>query len=512
MQQSIRHFVFIALRILWTSFCLFALSAKAEEILTALPQVVANSLERNQIPKDSVSISVIEIESARPGKNTSKNILDWRATEVMNPASTMKLLTTLAGLDILGPQYRWRTNIYTDGFFRQGVLKGNLYLQGTGDPKLIPEELAKLMKSLRALGIQRIDGNLFFDRSAYAPEVMEHNTIDGEALRAYNVPPDALLYAFRTLSFQLSKSRSAEFIDISYTPALSQLRIDNQMQLVDRSCDNWKSDLRFYLDPEGTTKTNQQLVAQFSGAFPSACKGVNYNVVALDANTFLTQGFAAAWELAGGTWAKAPIGKNGNVPLAARLLLQFEGINLADDILDINKYSNNVMARQVLLTLALEKMGKPATTSNGELVIQSWLKQNGLDFPGLVIENGSGLSRTEAISAAQMNQLLFTARNLPVGEIFYNSLPIAGTDGTMRNRLMAQLRKFLHLKKKPEARIKTGSLADVRAISGYVISKSGKLYAVTSLINHPNAWKGLEAHDQLLAWLLEDGPEPKHAR
>ena len=512
MQQSIRHFVFIALRILWTSFCIFALPAKAEEIRTVLPQAVAISLARSQIPQDSVSISVVEIESARPGKNTSKNILDWRATEVMNPASTMKLLTTLAGLDILGPQYRWRTNIYTDGFIRQGVLKGNLYLQGTGDPKLIPEELSKLMKSLQALGIQRIDGNLFFDRSAYAPEVMEHNTIDGEALRAYNVPPDPLLYAFRTLSFQLGKSRSAEFIDISYTPALSQLRIDNQMQLVDRSCDNWKSDLRFNLDPESTTKTNQPLVAQFSGAFPSACKGVNYNVVALDANTFLTQGFAAAWELAGGTWAKTPIGKNGNVPLAARLLMEFEGINLADDVVDINKYSNNVMARQVLLTLALEKMGKPATTSNGQLVIQSWLKQNGLDFPGLVIENGSGLSRTEAISAEQMNQLLFTARNLPVGEIFYNSLPIAGTDGTMRNRLMTQLRKFLHLKKKPEARIKTGSLADVRAISGYVVSKSGKLYAVTSLINHPNAWRGLEAHDQLLAWLLEDGPEPKHAR
>ena len=512
MHQSIRHFVFIALRILWTGFCIFALPAKAEEIRTVLPQAVAISLARSQIPQDSVSISVVEIESARPGKNTSKNILDWRATEVMNPASTMKLLTTLAGLDILGPQYRWRTNIYTDGFIRQGVLKGNLYLQGTGDPKLIPEELSKLMKSLQALGIQRIDGNLFFDRSAYAPEVMEHNTIDGEALRAYNVPPDPLLYAFRTLSFQLGKSRSAEFIDISYTPALSQLRIDNQMQLVDRSCDNWKSDLRFNLDPESTTKSNQPLVAQFSGAFPSACKGVNYNVVALDANTFLTQGFAAAWELAGGTWAKTPIGKNGNVPLAARLLMEFEGINLADDVVDINKYSNNVMARQVLLTLSLEKMGKPATTSNGQLVIQSWLKQNGLDFPGLVIENGSGLSRTEAISAEQMNQLLFTARNLPVGEIFYNSLPIAGTDGTMRNRLMTQLRKFLHLKKKPEARIKTGSLADVRAISGYVVSKSGKLYAVTSLINHPNAWRGLEAHDQLLAWLLEDGPEPKHAR
>ena len=484
-----------------------------------MPQAVASSLERNQIPKDAVSISVVEIDTPRNGKAVAKNILDWHANEPMNPASTMKLLTTLTGLDILGPQYRWRTNIYTDGIIRQGVLKGNLYLQGSGDPKLVPEELAKLMKALQGLGIQKIDGNLFFDRSAYAPSVMEHNTIDGESLRAYNVPPDPLLYAFRTLSFQLGKSRTADFIDISYSPLMSQLQIDNQMQLVERPCDNWKSNLRFNLDPEAgvsntgnTPRTDQALIAQFSGAFPNGCKGVYYNVVALDANTFLTQGFAAAWEQAGGTWAKPPVGQSATVPITARLLLQFEGIKLSDDVQDINKYSNNVMARQLLLTLALEKMGKPATTENGDLVIQSWLKQMGLDFPGLVIENGSGLSRNEAISAEHMNQLLLLARNLPASEIFYNSLPLAGTDGTMRNRLMTQLRKFLHLKKKPEVRMKTGSLADVRAISGYVLSKSGKLYAVTSFINHPNAWRGLEAHDQLLSWLLEDGPEPKHAR
>ena len=494
-------------------FCLASCFTFANEIAPqAIPRSVINSLERNQIPLDTVSISVSQIKPGRPGKHTAQKVLDWRSGDPMNPASTMKLLTTLSGLDILGPHYRWRTNIYTDGVIRQGVLEGNLYLQGSGDPKLVPEELAKMMKDLQGLGIQKIDGNLFFDRSAYAQSVMEHNTIDGESLRAYNVPPDPLLYAFRTLSFQLGKSRTADFIDISYTPALSQLKVSNQMQLVNRSCDNWKSNIRFNLDPEGVSNTDQPLTAQFSGAFPSACKGVSFNVVALDANTFLTQGFAAAWELSGGTWTHAPVGKNGTVPLAARLLLQFEGIPLSDDILDINKYSNNVMARQVLLTLALEKMGKPATTANGDLVIQSWLKQNSLDFQGLVIENGSGLSRNEAISSSQMNQILLTARNLPVGDLFYNSLPIAGTDGTMRNRLMSQLRKFLYFKKKPEARIKTGSLADVRAISGYVLSKSGKMYAVTSFINHTNAWKGLEAHDQLISWLLEDGPEPKHAR
>jgi D-alanyl-D-alanine carboxypeptidase/D-alanyl-D-alanine-endopeptidase (penicillin-binding protein 4) len=487
--------------------------ANQEASLQYIPKVVAASLEKNQIPKAAISISVVQIEPGRPGKVIAKTALDWRSKEAMNPASTMKLVTTLTGLDILGPQYRWRTNIYTDGLIRQGILKGNLYLQGTGDPKLIPEELAKMMKALQNLGIQKIDGNLFFDRSAYAPNVMEHNTIDGESLRAYNVPPDPLLYAFRTLSFQLGKSRTADFIDISYTPTLSQLKVINQMQLVDQSCDSWRNNIRFNLEPESDiANSNQPLTAQFSGSFPNACNGVNYNVVAVDANTFLTQGFTAAWELAGGSWIKAPTGKSGIVPLAARLLLQFEGINLADNVLDINKFSNNVMARQLMLTLALEKMGKPATTENGELVIQSWLKSQGLQFPELIIENGSGLSRNEAISAWHLNQVLVAARNLSVADTFYNSLPIAGTDGTMRNRLMTHLRKFLHLKKKPEARIKTGSLADVRSISGYVMSKSGKMYAVTSFINHPNAWRGLDAHDQLLAWLLDDGPEPKHAR
>ena len=506
------------LTFLWTFLLLATLVHSAELLaqeaaLQYIPKSVANSLDKNQIPREAISISVVEIKPDRAGKISAKTKVDWRSQQAMNPASTMKLVTTLSSLDILGPEYRWRTNLYTDGLIRQGTLKGNLYLQGTGDPKLIPEELSKMMKALQNLGIQKIDGNLFFDRSAYSPSVMVHNTIDGESLRAYNVPPDPLLYAFRTLYFQLGKSRTADFIDISYTPPLSQLKIINQMQLVNQSCDNWKSNIRFNLHPEGiSTNTDQALTAQFSGSLPNGCKAVNYNVVALDANTFLTQGFAAAWELAGGSWAQPPSGKTGAVPLASRLLLQFEGISLADDVQDINKYSNNVMARQLMLTLALEKMGKPATTENGELVIQSWLKNLGLQFPELVIENGSGLSRNEAISAEHMNQLLLAARNLSVADTFYNSLPIAGADGTMKNRLIAQLRKFLHLKKKPEARIKTGALADVRAISGYVMSKSGKMYAVTSFINHSNAGRGLEAHDQLLAWLLEDGPEPKQAR
>jgi len=201
MKKRIYRLTHLLLAILWIGLSCTPITTKARDL--SIPAAITNSLERNQIPLDAVSISVVEIEPNKLGKHTGKSVLEWRAQNAMNPASTMKIITTLAGLDVLGPQYRWQTKIFTDGFIRQGILKGNLYLQGSGDPKLIPEELAKLMKDLQALGIQKIDGNLFFDRSAYAPSVMEHSTIDGESLRAYNVQPDPLLYAFRTLSFQI---------------------------------------------------------------------------------------------------------------------------------------------------------------------------------------------------------------------------------------------------------------------------------------------------------------------
>lgn len=474
--------------------------------------MVWQSLAKNQIPRDAVSISVLELPSTAGGN--AREILDWRAKQSMNPASTIKLLTTLAALDLLGPQYRWNTNLYTDGQIKNGLLKGNLYLRGSGDPKLVPEELEQMMKSLRDLGIQRIDGNLIFDRSAYSPEVMEHTTIDGESMRAYNVPPDPLLYAFRTLSFQLNQTNTSNGVAISYTPALAYFKINNRLRTSKQNCDDWQRKMQFELIKHvgSESKNSDQLSAQFTGELPSACKNITYNVVALDANTFLTLGFAAAWELAGGSWVKQPQGKSGEVPLFARPLLEFQGGPLIHAVNDINKLSNNVMARQLFLTLSLERIGKPASIGASDRVMQAWLKQRGLHFPELVLENGSGLSRNEAISARHLNDLLITARQLPSGDLFVQSLPLAGSDGTMKNRLIKQLRQFLHLKTKPEARIKTGSLTEVRTISGYVISQSGKTYAVSSFINHPNAFRGIDAHDQLLTWLLTGGPEPKQAR
>lgn len=485
-----------------------------------IPIAVEQALKRSGIPRDSLSIAVSEIPTPANPKPATRSILSWRDEIAMNPASTIKLLTTLVALDVLGPKYRWKTELLTDGTIRDGTLKGNIYFVGHGDPKWIPEELETITKRLRSMGIQRIDGNLVFDRSAYASQVMEESTIDGETLRAYNVPPDPLLYAFRTLSFQINPNKNGDGYQISYSPKLARFTIKNDILVSSAPCDASKRNVRLEIVPNPSeiassqlkNKTALQWQAIFSGELPQNCRGLSVNVVKFDPDTFLTLGFTAAWEDAGGAWVRPPRGQAGAVPVFARPLLTFEGLSLLDASQDINKFSNNVMARQVFLTLALERVGKPANIASAENVVQAWLQQRGLFFPELIIENGSGLSRHEAISARNLNQLLIAAQNLPIAETFANTLPAAGSEGTMRNRLIHQLRKFLHLKHKPEARIKTGSLNHVRTISGYVFSKSGRMYAVTSFINDPKANRGQEVHDQLLTWLLEDGPDPKEAR
>ena len=144
----------------------YAAAQSTERGSNRIPQSVEQAIKRSGISKDSISISVTEIPVSTNPKSQSRTILTWRDEVSMNPASTIKLLTTLVALDILGPKYRWRTDLFTDGVIKNGTLKGNIYFLGHGDPKLIPEELSKLTNKLRELGIQHIDGNLIYDRSA----------------------------------------------------------------------------------------------------------------------------------------------------------------------------------------------------------------------------------------------------------------------------------------------------------------------------------------------------------
>jgi D-alanyl-D-alanine carboxypeptidase/D-alanyl-D-alanine-endopeptidase (penicillin-binding protein 4) len=306
---------------------------------------------------------------------------------------------------------------------------------------------------------------------------------------------------------------------------MSNFSIENNLSVVDGPCTNWRDGITMSLK----TEKNSTWIASFNGDYPSACSTANWNIVATDNDQFLSQSLIAAWEDLGGKWGKKPAIKSGQLTESFRPIVTHFGIPLYESVKDINKLSNNVMARQVLLTLAIEKNGAPGNTDNGNMVVKSWLKKYQLDMPELIIENGSGLSRIERISSKHLNQVLLLGLNSSTRDYFTESLPIAGVDGTMKHRLMDKLRqhaprksdakilennlsKFPKPIKKYGAYIKTGSLADVRSISGYIVSKTGQVYAISSFINHHNAREGRGIHDALMTWLLDDGPQQLHAR
>ena len=285
-----RSFLTQYLGLVLALFCFTPFLGHGAVAQSSMPIGVEQAIKRSGIPKDSISIAVSEIPSAANPKPVSRQILNWRDEVAMNPASTIKLLTTLVALDILGPKYRWKTELFTDGAIKNGTLKGNIYFVGHGDPKWIPEELDRLTKQLRDLGIQRIDGNLIFDRSAYAKQVMEEVTIDGETLRAYNVAPDPLLYAFRTLSFEINPNKTGQGSQISYTPKLARFTIQNDISMRPTPCDGTRRNLRLEIIPNPTEIASSQLKnksaiqwkAVFSGELSQKCREITFNAVKFD--------------------------------------------------------------------------------------------------------------------------------------------------------------------------------------------------------------------------------------
>lgn len=454
----------------------------AHQAVTApLPPAVMNALRHADVPPSSVSVVVERIGDRTP-------VVALNARTPMMPASTMKLVTTYAGLSILGPDYRWRTSAYADGEVdRNGILHGNLYIQGTGDPKLVPEELIDLVNKIRQAGITGVDGALVLDKRFFDPSTRDLPPFDDDAEAPYNVGPDPLLYAFKSLSFTLTPSPDGN-VAVDVIPALAQLQIDNTLHASAGACVGVDT----ALTPSVTRQSNGTVEALFAGEYPLRCGPRTINLAVLDHTAFFAGGFLALWRSVGGTFDGTT--HEGPVPAGARLLAVHRGPVLADVVRDINKFSNNVMARNLFLTIGAVADKPPGTPAKSVDVIGRFLRTQALSMPELTLANGSGLSREEHISANSLADLLQNANASSVAQVFVASLPVAGVDGTMRNRLRTE--PVLG-----NAHIKTGTLNDVRAIAGYVAAANGESYVVVSFINDRHAAGARAAHDALLEWV-----------
>ncbi|WP_237165146.1 D-alanyl-D-alanine carboxypeptidase/D-alanyl-D-alanine-endopeptidase [Pandoraea vervacti] len=462
---------------------------------TPLPPPLARALATSQVPPSHVSVIVAKVDNPLQTRGAiPAPMLALNPNVPRNPASTMKLVTTIAALDMLGPDYRWRTQAFTDGQSDGRTLNGNLYFKGTGDPKLVPEEMEKFIAELHNAGVTNLNGDIVLDRSAYSADIGAQGPIDGDADRPYNVAPDPLLYSFKAMSFTFTSNPNGT-VDVGVLPPLANLQVANEMSSAAAgNCGDWLARIH----PSVSTTADGAYLAHFSGPYPASCEDKGWNIAAPDRDRFFLGGFRALWQASGGQF-------NGNVrtgvvPPGARLLVTHRGQTLAEVVHDMNKFSNNVMARQLFLTLGLAADGKtPASIARSRDVLGRWLDKNDLAMPSLVVENGSGLSRVERISAMELARLLQHGINSPTGQVLVESMPTVGVDGTMRNRLTNR-------DVAGNAHVKTGTLDDVSAVAGYVATRSGSTYVVVSLVNDPRASNARGFNDALISWVYENAP------
>jgi len=448
----------------------------------ALPKEVADALRAASVPLHAVAIVVQEA-------GTGRTSLSLHAAEAMNPASTMKLFTTLAALELLGPAYQWKTEAYASGALRDGVLEGDLVLKGYGDPRLDYESFWMLLRALRGKGLREIRGDLVLDRSFFEPGDGRPGDFDGEALRPYNVLPDALLVHYKSIRFAFVPELERDRVRVYVQPHPPGLTVTSNLRLAAGPCLEGKA-FRTLLSP--TFEPGPPPRVSFDGRFPIACGEKDLNVALLPPDLHVAGVLGELWQEMGGTWTGRV--REGSVPEGAQLLHAHESAPLAEIVRDINKYSNNVMARQLFLTLATAANDPPARLYQSQQVLRHWLNLKGIGAPELSIENGAGLSRTDRASAATLAALLQAAWSSPAMPEFIASLPLAALDGTMRKRLIGE-------PVAGHAHVKTGLLSDVRAMAGYVLDAKGRRQVVVMLMQHPNAPDAEEANDALLRWV-----------
>jgi len=451
-----------------------------------LPSEVVQALRQAQVPLQNLSVVVAQLpNAAQPHALPAR--LSHRADARMNPASVMKLITTYAGLSLLGPDFTWRNRVYVDGPVSNGVLQGNLILRGSGDPKLVLERVQDLMAQIQAQGVREVRGDIVLDRSVFDIQPRAPGSFDDEALRPYNAAPDGLLVNFKSLIYTFTPDEAAGIARIAAQPPMAGWTVTPGVPLTAGACSDWRSGLR------GQFVSASQVL--FTGTYPRSCGEKKWPVAYAAPEQFAAKVIQAMWLGSGGALTGSV--REGPTPAGARLLVEATSLALSDIVADINKFSNNVMAQQLFLSLS-----NPGQFEASRQRVLTWWRAT---LPGQaepVLENGSGLSREERSSAAALTRLLQVAAAGPHAQVFQNSLGLAGVDGTVarlkdRNANAAAI---------GQAWLKTGSLRDVAALAGYVQGASGQRYSLVVIVNHSNANAARPALDKLLEWTVNDKP------
>ncbi len=441
------------------------------------------------------------------GSLDGKPTLSHRATVALNPASVMKVVTTSAALRLLGPSHVWHTRVDVAGVVNPATrtLTGQLIIRGGGDPKLVVERLEPLLQSVRDQGIDSVVGDIVLDRRAFTVPERDPGDFDGEPLRPYNARPDPLLINFKAIVLNFKPDPTANVAEVSFEPPLAGVSVPTSVPLSKTGCGDWRGALQAdFSDPN---------VVKLAGSYPTSCGERPWPVAYADAPSHSARAIAAMWAKVGGSLSGSVV----NAPNAAPVLTQpskewvkFASLPLSDVMRDINKYSNNVMAQHVFLTLATAAASpkrvatEPITLGDARRAATLWWEGTLPGTPAPTFDNGSGLSRSERIAPASLAKLLANIHASPEGPLLFDSLPNAGVDGTLSSLRGSSMQG--------RASLKTGSLKDATALAGSFVSASGDTRLFVALYNGTEPAKARTAMYCLLQQAAFGGDRPAEGR
>ena len=481
---------------------------RPESAARALPVTVQAALQRAELPADALAAVALPLAGAKGGR--WPRAWGFQAQRPMQPGSAMKVVTSIVALDRLGPNLRGSTELRSAApLLPDGTLQGDLALVGGADPELGVPQFWALLQELRAAGVHTITGNLIVDRTLWRPARADVGLppFDNAPEFPYNVIPDALQLAGALLPLRLASD--ADSVQASTVPLLPGLRVSSRMTLTDGRCaawgDGWQSAV---VNPETAADvapvagTALGTVIELQGSYPRNCTQ-RIELQLIDRQELTERLFAALWQQLGGRWQGRAV--EAAAPAGARVLARRVSRTWGEVLRPMNKSSDNALTRMLFLNLGQAAMASNPQASTAELAgreVLGWLAEHRIDSSGVVLENGSGLSRSERISPQQLAQMLKVAHSARYASDLMMSLPVPGVDGTMRNRL----------KDSPAAgwaRLKTGTLRNVVALAGYVSDAQGQAWAVVMMLNHDNASRGRPVLDAMIDHIVRHGP---HAR
>ncbi len=400
--------------------------------------------------------------------------------KTMVPASGQKAITCATALGILGEDFRFQTQIQHDGAIREGVLQGNIYLVGGGDPSLGSRYLklqnldlmfAQWLRPLQDKGIRQVKGHIIADESAFFGDINPADWMWGDMGNYFGAPAGGLNVLDNAYMLLFQPGTVGQVARISGTqPADIPIQFINEVLTGPAGSG----------DQASISGAPYDLVRYVSGTVPA---GGTFKIRGSipDPGVYLAQRFQAYLKKVGISVEKDPSSsrlwklKGKSLPGNRTLLHRHPSYSLSKLIRPTNQYSINLYAEAILQALAIKSLGTSHTLKGGE-AIQSYWQAKGLDTEGLYIRDGSGLSRSNGISPDQFSHILSLITQEPYFDSFYRSLPVAGVSGTMaRIGIGTVLRNNL--------RAKSGSMSRVVSFSGYFKSLSGKDFSFSLIVN-----------------------------